>query len=573
MEIVSSYTVGEELENVFLNTNYDTDTDDETGDELSEDESPIERISLKRKHLQTISKVNCKRVKINKSEESDSVDTEEEVEVCSESEEDSEGAGTEEDEAEKSQNSYWSDKFTEAQKSRNWKLIQETLDGFERASSADAKKIIEEQKLPLEKRTIRPSNLGGVAGGIKFEVNGILYKLAVDNRLANGNYFWGKEKIPDDLAAQKVAANEHRAFLAALGVIIENTAITKIFLPAMALFDYLGNRILAVSLVSRNLCYGSPDAGKTIRGHNDGDNDGLSAQIKLLAEKLNLAPHQVEGKILYTPADLEVHGSGSQFYLIDLARVFPPEPRASKSQSFANQLRPEMVVNSSEALSPDAFTCFQSEEESKILNGNVRKAFAEFKKSTLHKVAQSLPSVLRSDPNCLVSYLHSNGVNLRFLGVLFDILLRFDECCQEEKQGALDILLNEMIFRSSKATLQWALLQSSTDNAKSVAVTYLNLLRMIGNGADSYFSLQNCKDHPHTPDFLNGIRHPRQPRWNKLLLVLKDKFRFNHFEMVRRETFAENPILTESIVARIAEACGVLLCPDTALEVRSKTSM
>jgi len=271
---------------------------------------------------------------------------------------------------------------------------------------------------------------------------------------------------------------------------------------------------------------------------------------------------------------LEVHGSGSQFYLIDLGRVFPPEPRASKSQSFVNQMRPEMVVKSSEgALSPDAFTRFQSPKESKILNRKVKKAFAAFKRSTLHEVAQSLPSVLRSNPDCLVSYLHSKGVNLRFLGVLFDILLRFDKCCQVEKQGALDILLNEMIFRSSKATLQWALLQSSTDNAKSVAVTYLNLLRMIGNGADSYFSLRCYKDPPHTPDFLNGKRHPRQPRWNKLLHVLYDKFGFDHFEMVRRETFAENPILTESIVARTAEACGVLLSPDTALEVRSKTSM
>jgi len=96
---------------------------------------------------------------------------------------------------------------------------------------------------------------------------------------------------------------------------------------------------------------------------------------------------------------------------------------------------------------------------------------------------------------------------------------------------------------------------------------------MIGNGADSYFSLKENNDHPGTPDFLNGEIHPSQPRWNKLLLVLEDKFGFGHFEMVRRETFAENPSLTESIVARIAEACGVLLCPNMALEVRSRTSM
>jgi len=232
-----------------------------------------------------------------------------------------------------------------------------------------------------------------------------------------------------------------------------------------------------------------------------------------------------------------------------------------------------MVLKSSEGpLSPDAFTRFQSKAECHYLNRQVKKAYESFKKS-MYEVARSLPSVLRLNPKCLVAHLHSNGINLRFLGELFDIVCRLEDSCEEEKNAALNILLSEMIFRSSKATLRWALLHSSSDNAKSIAFQYLNLLRMIGNGADSYFGLRSHEDDQRIPEFLNGIRHPSQPRWNNLFQVLKDKFGFDHFEMVHREIFAENPILTQSIVARVAEACGVCLSSHleaTTLQVRSK---
>ena len=96
----------------------------------------------------------------------------------------------------------------------------------------------------------------------------------------------------------------------------------------MALVDYLGFRLIAISLLPINkstLVYGSNDGGNTI--HNDDLH--ACATMKRAADILNIAEHKA-GRIpdqrikLYSAADIEGHkGTDHRFYLIDFSRTFP----------------------------------------------------------------------------------------------------------------------------------------------------------------------------------------------------------------------------------------------------------
>lgn len=45
--------------------------------------------------------------------------------------------------------------------------------------------IINEINLPPEKKTVKPVNIGGVAGGAKFIANGILFKVSAPEIASN----------------------------------------------------------------------------------------------------------------------------------------------------------------------------------------------------------------------------------------------------------------------------------------------------------------------------------------------------------------------------------------------------
>ena len=54
---------------------------------------------------------------------------------------------------------------------------------FEYASKTYAKIIISELPLPLDQKTVKPCSLGGIAGGCKYVVGGIVFKFALDSLL------------------------------------------------------------------------------------------------------------------------------------------------------------------------------------------------------------------------------------------------------------------------------------------------------------------------------------------------------------------------------------------------------
>ena len=264
------------------------------------------------------------------------------------------------------------------------------------AAQMYGKIIISERYLPVKEKTIKPNDrLGGVAGGEKYIHQGILFKFAVDVRVypppdqspsadarghragcggggfartvtgAGTNEVWmyGGES-PSDEAAQHVAGNELRGLISFF-----KCNVKDLHVPLMALIDYLGFRLVAISLLPidrSTIIYGSNDGGKTI--HNS--DPQFASMIKQVARELNLKGHMVRGTKIYGPGDIEAHyGRDQRYYVVDYARVFPPEAPSriqeasvssrEKRKIFYRLLRPEFVRDNPVALSSDAFTPFQ----------------------------------------------------------------------------------------------------------------------------------------------------------------------------------------------------------------------
>lgn len=90
--------------------------------------------------------------------------------------------------------------------------------------------------------------------------------------------------------------------------------------------------MVAVALLPINdttLRYGSNNAGRTI--HNS--DKKLNMYIERVAKKLNIKGHPVGllKKVLFGPGDLEGHcGEDNRYYVLDFARLYPPEPPSKR---------------------------------------------------------------------------------------------------------------------------------------------------------------------------------------------------------------------------------------------------
>lgn len=175
--------------------------------------------------------------------------------------------------------------------------------------------IIEEVSIPAPAKSIKPVNVGGVAGGEKYVERGIFFKFAID---AFGVY-------GGDEFAQKAAGHE----LAGLKAYY-NCKIEGLNTPFMLLMDYRGYRLIATTKLpigGGSLIYGSADGGITVHK----DNPTMNEMMQKAAAILNIKPHVVgmrnQTDILYAPTDIEGHiGSDGRYYVLDTARICPPEP-------------------------------------------------------------------------------------------------------------------------------------------------------------------------------------------------------------------------------------------------------
>jgi WD40 repeat protein len=235
----------------------------------------------------------------------------------------------------------------------------------------------------------------------------------------------------------------------------------------MFLIEPRGYRVLAMSVIpisgEQTQIYGSRDAGQTILN----EDPEFNTQLKQLTKELNLKTHIIGGKELHTAVDCEGHkGTDGRFYMLDFARMFPPEaPTGSspKNSHLFRMLRPEFIQSYSSPLNPDAFSRFieneKSCEQDNVEVFNATKYLLEVKipllvdMLTSHKTFD--PSAYPKDLH-ISKILHSHGVNVRHMGIMLQLLL--SKRCDEEDvfvQGWIKILKAEIVYRAMKTRIRY----------------------------------------------------------------------------------------------------------------------
>ena len=188
---------------------------------------------------------------------------------------------------------------------------------FADIAKAVAKIIVDEAMAPpgTPKSLPPSSSTAGVAGGEKYIVGSMFLKFANDHvGLYGGTAF--------AITAAGLELEGLRAYL--------HLNLPGLHVPLMTTIDYRGFRLIASSLLpidpAHSLIYGSMDSAATVHA----DDPDFNALMEQAALRLNIAPHPVGRAPPYTtlcgPADVEGHrGNDGRFYLLDTARIFPPE--------------------------------------------------------------------------------------------------------------------------------------------------------------------------------------------------------------------------------------------------------
>lgn len=382
--------------------------------------------------------------------------------------------------------------------------------------------IISEAHLPMERKTIAPlSSLGGVIGGQKFLVQGILFKFSSDDAGIFG---------PDDAdsISAKISGHELK------GVAATNSfADNELICPLMALIDFKGFRLIAMTqlpISKETLCVGSSDGGQTIADKSE----RLKEKLERLATSLNLQGHWIGHKdctphFLHTPVDLEghVHPDGRMF-LCDFSRLMPPEyPVASNKQAHLYQLlRREFVVRWPKPLSSDACSQFTKHQpQHKADNAEIEAASKHLYDVVIPAVAADLESVLQFKSNLSVtqfrmsSMLHSNGVNVRHLFRVYE---------HTKGKTAKALVLVEMVSRVIVSDLRRKLRETTRKLEVSMLEGFY--LKVLEERLNLVFG-----NSPRSTCYWNKL--VRKQLWQKFCLHLGPKITFDavqRFPMLAR---------------------------------------
>jgi hypothetical protein len=133
------------------------------------------------------------------------------------------------------------------------KLYQNFID----TATLYGKILISERYLPEECRTFKACNIGGIAGGEKFLVQNILFKICTDHYGVFGG---------DEYYAHKLASHELKGLIN----IYNYGSKLGLYVPMMCVLMYKGFHMIAMSVLpisDKTLVYGSKDAGDTVSLH------------------------------------------------------------------------------------------------------------------------------------------------------------------------------------------------------------------------------------------------------------------------------------------------------------------
>jgi len=238
-----------------------------------------------------------------------------------------------------------------------------------------------------------------------------------------------------------------------------NCNIPQLKLPLMALIDYRGFRLVAMSKLPidppRSIVHGSANAGITIHSSNS----ELRGHLRRTAEILNLQTHVVgEGNqrcSISTALDVEGHiGSEGKFYLVDFSRTLPCVPPRERFCNLYELFRPEFVKDCEVPLCPDAYSGFIKDESQKAKYvSEIESGYKILTEKKIPLLAGRLPSLVRDDGIVafrMTETLHSRGINIRYLGLVMRALNRkvpMTEDMEQLHQDARCMLLGEMTAR------------------------------------------------------------------------------------------------------------------------------
>lgn len=360
---------------------------------------------------------------------------------------------------------------------------------FVYAAQLYGKIIISEMSLPVSLKTIKPSSVGGIAGGEKYIAQGILFKFAVD---LEGLY-------KSDENAMKAASHDLKGLMAFF-----TTGVSALHVPLMALIDYKGFRLQAISLLPINkstLAYGSSDGARTVHTSDA----GLNECMKQAGVLLNLKPHRVGPNEIEIAAvaDIEGHvGVDGRYYLLDFARVAPPQPVSQSDAGLNSQLyrllRLEFVKRYVRPLSADAYSAM-GRHNMREHNGEVREAFDTLAREVLPAFASKwsasvVETLAKRDTfeerlaslGTLCALAHAKGINVRLLGVVR---------ASTNDAVARNLLLVEAVARVAKNSMRALLRREARrsgvpcrERFNSLALGFLNLcLRSLPSDAGEPF--------------------------------------------------------------------------------------
>ncbi|EFA80740.1 hypothetical protein PPL_06326 [Heterostelium album PN500] len=327
---------------------------------------------------------------------------------------------------------------------------------FVKAAETYGKLIIKEMFMPIALRTIKPTKIGGIAGGDKYICQNILFKFAYDQKI-NDQWLYGGN-FPSEYGASKAAGNELRGLSYFFQNLMDYDLVNKISVPLMCIIDYYGYRLVAISLLPINketLIYGSCDGGHNVHSDIQEVNDIMEK----VAKGMNLRGHLsgLNPKFLYGPGDFEIHRSISSqsdlYYSLDFARLLPPQAyfdeynnSISHREIFYKLLRPELIRTYDTPLSSDAFSGWSAADPNyKSYNQDVTDATNHLYDVIIREAATELESRKDSDLKKLdlAVEVHKFGINLRHLG-------RLRSQVDSHNTNLRKAILNEMVERILK---------------------------------------------------------------------------------------------------------------------------
>eukprot|EP01129_Flabellula_baltica_P016706 TRINITY_DN9040_c0_g1_i1.p1 TRINITY_DN9040_c0_g1~~TRINITY_DN9040_c0_g1_i1.p1 ORF type:complete len:1267 (-),score=259.51 TRINITY_DN9040_c0_g1_i1:9-3788(-) len=311
--------------------------------------------------------------------------------------------------------------------------------------------IILEKNTPNYLKSIKLVNVGGIAGGDKYIVHGILFKFASDKEIYPGTWLYGGHQR-NDFDASKALNNDISALRALYSLQKPESCIR---IPLMSTYSYLGSVLCAVSLLPiEGIVYGTANAGKTI--YSEPEDMKLMEELEAIRGKFNLRPHWVSDgeKVLHKmifAADVEIHRSSSKedsYYLLDLGRFFPTN---NPQKPFVHLFRPEALesVDYPKGISADCYSGFGRVDATE-LNEDLREYIKIFMLSAVDNFFKEAELILYGDREYLPSKMHTLGLNIRHLGHIRHEL--HQKYLNEPFFVPMDkLLLSEIVLRSLKS--------------------------------------------------------------------------------------------------------------------------